>query len=340
MKAAVLTSYGDAKKAFTFKQVKQPIISENEVLIKVEVFGLNFADIMARKGLYADAPKLPAILGYDVVGKVVEAKCDKGKRLIGEKVVAMTRFGGYAEYVKTNIDGLAILSDDIDSNKATALATQYSTAYYAAIECANLFQGSRILIHACAGGVGTAITQIAKYKKCEIIGLTSSDEKCDYLKSIGVDYPINTSNSDYIKQIKSIQKNYKIDASFNAVGGLTFKKDLKILNNGGKLILYGVSSRVDNKKGPIGTIKLLWNFGIMTPIELLISSKSIIGVNMLRIADNKPKILARCLKNVVALTKEGALNPIVGKVFSIDDIAIAHEFLESRKSVGKIVVKT
>ena len=339
MKAAVLTSYGDANKAFTFKEVKNPVIEKNEVLIKVEVFGLNFADVMARRGLYADAPNLPAILGYDVVGIVVDSKCDKGKELIGKKVVAMTRFGGYAEYVKTNIDGLAILSEDIDSNKATALATQYSTAYYSAIECANLFEGSKILIHACAGGVGTAITQIAKYKKCEVIGLASNEEKCDYLKSIGVDYPIDTSKGDYIKQIKSIKKDYKIDASFNAVGGLTFKKDLKILNNGGKLILYGVSSRMKNKKGIFGTIRLLWNFGLMTPVELLISSKSIMGVNMLRIADNKPEILQRCLKNVVALTKKGILNLVVGKVFSIDDIDMAHEYLESRKSIGKIVVK-
>jgi len=101
MKAAVLVRKGDANQAFEIREVEQPKLEAFEVLIKVEAFGLNFADVMARKGMYAAAPAMPSVLGYDVVGEVVEADGEEGKALIGKRVVAMTRFGGYAEYAKT-----------------------------------------------------------------------------------------------------------------------------------------------------------------------------------------------------------------------------------------------
>ena len=227
MKAAVLTAKGDASKAFQIKEVPKPRPKDLEVLIEVEAFGLNFADVMARRGLYNDAPPLPSVLGYDVVGEVVEAVCDNGKKLLVKRVVAMTRFGGYAEYAKTDVSGLAVISKNLEAVKASALATQYCTAYYGAMECTNLFEGDRVLIHAAAGGVGTAITQLAKLRGCEVIGLTSKEEKIEYLKNNGVDHPINISKGDYIDQIKKIS-NEKMDVIFNSVGGKTYKKDIDI----------------------------------------------------------------------------------------------------------------
>jgi len=338
MKAAVLKSYGDAKKTFHIEEVPMPVISINEVIIKVEAFGLNFADVMARRGLYNDAPPLPSILGYDVVGEVVEAVCEEGEKLLGKRVVAMTRFGGYAEFAKTDVSGVAVISNNLASVKASALATQYCTAYYGAMECINLFKGDRVLIHAAAGGVGTAITQLAKIQGCEVIGLTSKEAKMAYLKENGVDHPVNISKVDYIEHIKKISDN-KLDVIFNSVGGKSYKKDMSILDKGGKILLYGVADRLNNSKGILGTVNLLLKFGIMTPIQLMMSSQSIIGINMLRIADHKPKVLKRCLEKVVEMTENGILDPKEGGVFKIDDLGKAHAFLESRNSVGKIVVK-
>ena len=338
MKAAVLIALGDAHKSFQIKEVSKPTINSYEVLIKVEAFGLNFADVMARRGLYNDAPALPSILGYDVVGEVVEAACENGKKFLGKRVVAMTRFGGYAEYAKTDISGLAVISNNLPAVKASALATQYCTAYYGAMECTNLFKGNRVLIHAAAGGVGTAITQLAKLKGCEVIGLTSKEEKIAYLTDNGIDYSINISKGDYIDQIQKISEN-KMDVIFNSVGGKTYKKDMGILDKGGKMLLYGVADRLKNGKGMLGTVNLLLKFGLMTPIQLMMSSQSIIGINMLRIADHKPEVLKRCLEKVVEMTERGSLNPREGGVFKIDDIGKAHAFLESRNSMGKIIVE-
>jgi NADPH:quinone reductase-like Zn-dependent oxidoreductase len=338
MRAAVLVKNGDAKEAFEIQEVPKPVVSELEILIEVEAFGLNFADVMARHGLYKDAPPMPSILGYDVVGKVVEAASDEAQHLVGKRVVAMTRFGGYAEFAKTDYRACAVISDSINAAEATALATQYCTAYYAAYECASLFEGDQVLIHACAGGVGTALTQLAKHKGCTVYGTSGSDAKFDYLRNNGVDYPINYRKEDYSKKLLELSKGKKLDVAFNSVGGTTFKKDMKLLDKGGKSVIYGAAERSGKKGGAFATLGLVWNFGLMTPIQLLMNSQGVIGINMLRIADHKPMVMKRCLEAVVDMTEKKILTPSAGGVFSINEIGEAHAFLEGRTSTGKIAI--
>lgn len=339
MRAAVLVKQGNANEAFEIREVADPILGELDVLIQAEGFGLNFADVMARNGLYKDAPPLPSILGYDMVGKVVKVNHPDASYLLGKRVVAMTRFGGYAEFAKTDYRACAIISDDMAMTKAAALATQYCTAYYAAYECTNLFEGDQVLIHAAAGGVGTALTQLAKNKGCTVYGTTGSDAKFEYLKNNGVDHPINYQITDYAKELLKISNGQKLDIAFNSVGGTTFKKDWQLLEKGGKSIIYGAAERSGKKGGTFATLGLAWNFGIFSPIQLLMNSKGIIGINMLRIADYKPLVIKRCLEEVVRLTEEGTLNPEIGGTFNIEEIGKAHTYLESRKSTGKIAVK-
>jgi len=339
MKAAVLTRVASADKAFEIREVEKPNIFSTEVLIKVEAFGLNYADVMARNGLYGAAPPLPSILGYDVVGEVVEAVSDDAKRLLGKRVVAMTRFGGYAEFAKTDYRACAVISDEMHAAKATALATQYSTAYYAAYECVNLFEGDVVLLHAAAGGVGTAITQLAKLKGAKVIGLTSSDKKIDYLKENGVDFPVNYSKSDYREEVLKLTNNEGVDVAFNSVGGSTFKKDKSVLATGGRQVIYGAAEMSGKRPGIFTKIGIARKFGFLSPIPLMIESKGVIGINMLQIADYKQMVIKRCLEEVVRLTETGKVNPQIGGEFPITEIGNAHAFLESRKSTGKIVVK-
>jgi len=303
MKAAVLVRTGNANHAFEVREVEKPKLDAFDVLIKVEAFGLNFADVMARNGMYAAAPKIPSILGYDVVGEVVEVAGDEGKHLLGKRVVAMTRFGGYAEYAKTDYRACAIISQEMHAAAATALATQYCTAYYAAFECVSLFKGDRVLLHAAAGGVGTAISQLAKIKGCEVFGLTSSDSKFEYLKKQGVDFPINHTKEDYVSQVFDLTKGQRIDVAFNSVGGSTFKKDAKLLEFGGKQVIYGAAEMAGTKGTIFSKLNLVRKFGFYTPISLMIKSQGVIGINMLQIADHKKLVIKRCLEEVVKLTE-------------------------------------
>ena len=336
MKAAVLVKKGPADKAFEIREVEKPKCFPGGVLIKVECFGLNYADVMARLGLYEAAPKKPCIVGYEVVGVVEEVAEEGDQSLIGKRVVAFTRFGGYAEYAVTKADACAEIGD-MPAGEAAAIAVQYATAYYMAYDAINLHHGDRVMIHAGAGGVGTALIQLCKLKGCEIFSNAGSDEKLDYMKSQGADHVMNYRKEEYSETIKKQLGSEKLDATFNPIAGSTFKKDMRLLGAGGKLVLFGGSERTA-KFGPLSSLNFVRKMGLMIPIGLVMGSKSVIGVNMLNIGDEKPHILKRCMKQVVALVKEGKIKPHVGAEFSASDIAKAHSLLESRNSIGKIVV--
>jgi len=336
MKAIKLVQYGKAGDAFQINETLIPEIAEGEVLINVESFGLNFADVMARRGLYGEAPKLPFVPGYEVVGKI-----EKSKSLLfkpGERVVAFTRFGGYAEKVKTDARAVATIPEDMDNGVGVALATQYCTAWHAAYALANVKAGEVVLIHAAAGGVGIALTQLAHLRGCKVIGTAGSDKKIRFLKESGVEFAVNYRKDDFEKTVPEILNGKKPDVIFDPVGGKNFKKSKRILDYGGRIVGYGASDQLNHRKGPVSSVKLLFGFGFLHPVGLIMNSKGVLGVNMLKIADHKPEILQHALHEVVRLTNEGKLKPVVGKEYRAAQIAEAHEFLESRQSIGKIVL--
>lgn len=337
MQAQVLVKNGNSQQAFELRELPDPQPLDHEVLIDVEAFGLNYADVMARLGIYQDCPPLPAIIGYEVVGRVAGLGKDVTGFTKGQRVVAMTRFGGYATQAVSDQRAVTVIPDDMDAGAATALATQYNTAYYAAEELVDLNPGDHILIHAAAGGVGTALIQLAKRHDCVIFGTAGSAEKLDYLRELGVHYPINYREVDFAQEVERLGFKKKLDVVFDPVGGNSIKKGIGLLTSGGRIVCYGASSMSDvNLFQKIG---IAWGFGIWSPIYLMMNSLSIIGLNMLRIADNRPEIIKRCLTNVTDLVAKGELQPVVGGEFSADKIAEAHDFLASRKSIGKVVVK-
>jgi NADPH:quinone reductase-like Zn-dependent oxidoreductase len=336
MKAAVLIKNGDASTAFEMREVPQPAPGEGQVLIKVAAFGLNFADVMARNGMYKEAPPLPAILGYDVAGFIEAVGTNVSGLKQGDRVVAMTRFGGYAEYAVTNATAVAVLPAGMDMGAATALATQYCTAWYAAAELINLYKGDKVLIQSGAGGVGTALIQYAKYKGCEIFSTAGSADKLKYLSALGVQHPINYSIQDFESEIKKHTGGKGVDAIFDAVGGSSVKKGIRSLAAGGRMICFGAA--VINGKNIFGKINAALGFGFYHPLMLMVSSKAIMGVNMLRIADEKPAVVQRCLQQVIKLTEEGIFKPALAKAFKVSEIGAAHAYLEERKSMGKIAV--
>lgn len=337
MKAAFLIKHGQAKTAFEIRDIKLPPIKNGEVLIKVEGFGLNFADVMARLGLYPAAPSLPGIVGYDVVGTVQEKGSSVTDLAIGDRVTAMTRFGGYATHAIAPQLSVAKISKDMPVGVAAALTTQYCTAYHMAEEMVRLFPGDRVLIHAAAGGVGTALVQIALHRKCIVYGTAGSPEKIEKLKNAGVHHPINYRETDFHESIKQSNSGVGLDAIFDPIGGKSVKKGMQLLGAGGRMVVFGASS-LTNSTNIIGKMKVLFGFGLYHPIKLLGPSKALIGVNMLQIADKRPDKLSRALGQVVKWTEAGILTPQVGGTYSIDQLAEAHHKLEHRETTGKLVI--
>ncbi|MFN2429757.1 MAG: zinc-binding alcohol dehydrogenase family protein [Cryomorphaceae bacterium] len=338
MKAFVLHQFGTPEEAFEVRDVAVPECGSSQVLIKVEAFGLNFADVLARKGLYPDVPDRPCVLGYEVVGTVEAQGEEVSENMIGKRVVGLTRFGGYAEYAVTDFRACGILSDGYDAGKALALATQYTTARVCLAESMNLYPGDKVLVHAAAGGVGIALCQMAINAGCEVYGTAGSAKKLDFLREMGVHHPVNYRESDYAAVIGKKLNGGKLDATFNSLAGKSVKKDLKLLGAGGKLVIFGAASRVGGLGGFFGSLKLLFQTGFFTPLRLIMSSKSIIGINILKLGDRKPQVVAKCLSEVVSEAEGGKLNPMVKEKYNVNELGRAHLALEKRSSIGKVAV--
>jgi NADPH2:quinone reductase len=341
MKAYFLIKNGDSKTAFELRDIQKPVPGDDEVIIESETFGLNFADVMARLGYYKACPPLPAVIGYDAVGKII----DKGKNVarlqIGQRVVALTRFGGYSQAVAVNQDGVTPVPENSDAAELTALATQYVTAYYASSVAMQLHEGEHVLIQAAAGGVGTALIQFAKRKNCIVYGTAGSKEKLDFIKNLGVDYPINSREENFYESIRKIKGDKGIDVIFDSIGGNSVKKGINLLAPCGRIAIYGAAQIAGNgnDKSLFRQLKTLWGFGKYSPTRFFGESQSLIGINMLKIGDFKSSIIQDSLKEVVKLYETGEIKPTVGKVFSHTQLAEAHEMLQKRQTVGKIAVK-
>ncbi len=331
---------GTAKEAFQLRESEILSGKLGHIRVEVEGFGINFADIMARKGLYQDAPPLPCVVGYESVGRTMDEAVIDGKTIpAGTRVVAFSRFGGYSTHVLADERAVQPIPDEIPLGEALALAVQYCTAYHCAEERVSIFPEDHVLVQAAAGGVGTALVQLLKRKGCTIYGTAGSEEKLKYIHAQGVHVPINYLKQDFAKVIKDKLGNRGLDVVFDSLGGKSFSDGFKALGKGGRIVGYGAAEQVAGGLAAINQLKLAANFGLFSPIQLLMSSKAMIGVNMLHIADDRPEVLARTMKAVVALWKNGEIKPVVGGEFPADQLAEAHEFVEGRKSMGKVAVR-
>ncbi len=292
-----------------------------------------------RQGLYREAPDFPFIPGYDAVGIVEKVGKHADQSLLGKRVVVMCKFGGYAEYIATPVMGVGEIPETLESATATALGTQYLTAWYMAIHLQNILPGDKVLIHAAAGGVGTALVQLCKWKGAEIYATAGSAEKIKMLQKSGVKKAINYKESDYAEVLKNELGDERLQVSFNAIAGSTFKKDLKLLGSGGNFHMFGAAERSGQKGGFFSTFSLLRKMGLLLPIMLMAKSRSILGTNMLKIAEFRPQVIKNGLNQLLELHSQGHIKPIIGEVFPHENLTEAHTILENRGSKGKLVVK-
>ena len=338
MKAAFLVRNGAANNAFEIKETNSPQPKDHEVLIQVETFGLNYADVMARNGIYAAAPPLPSVLGYEAVGTVLGFGKDVSTFKIGDRVLAFTRFGAYAEQCVAHHEAVTILPKEIPNDIATALATQYCTAIYSADWMANIKPFERVLIHAGAGGVGHGLIQYAKQVGCEIVATAGSEEKIAYLKSLGVDTVINYSSVNFKEELESKFGSRPVNAIFDPIGGKNYKLNRHLLAVGGRMIMFGISSFSKKKGTLIDKLQLTAQFGFLSPLEFLIKSNGVIGVNMLHIADENPTIINQLLKQSIQGYLDGVFKPEIAFSGKVTEISKAHEMLENRGTIGKLAV--
>ncbi|MFM7596131.1 MAG: zinc-binding alcohol dehydrogenase family protein [Flavobacteriales bacterium] len=332
-----LVKAGSAKASFECRRFISPELLPGQFRVRVSAFGLNFADVMARRGKYREAPSFPFIPGYDFVGVVEHVFNEDDTHWIGKRVAGFSRFGGYATSVITTAAALVEIGD-MDSGDALSLCTQGVTASFMADQISDAHKGRFALVHAAAGGVGSLLLQFLHLKGLKTIAKVSSSEKSVVLQSIRPTHIIVSDQQTYDQSVKKILGNELLIASFNAVAGNTVRKDLSLIGSGGKLFLFGGAGLLQAKFGIFSLLNFARKTGFFSPIPFMMQSKGLIGVNLLKIADSSPSVLSFHLNHVFKLYQDNLINPLPATAFNHQELCQAHELLESGKSTGKIVI--
>jgi NADPH:quinone reductase-like Zn-dependent oxidoreductase len=342
VKALVLTGTGGPE-VLRVQDRPDPPVGPGEVRIAVRAAGLNFADTMARLGLYPDAPKTPCVLGYEVAGEVESLGEGVESLSAGDRVFAGTRFGGQAELVTVPAEQAFPLPERLSFEQGAAIIVNYTTAYAALIVMGSLREGDRVLIHAAAGGVGIAATQIARNAgAAEIIG-TASAAKHEAIRAQGVTAAIDYRGADFESETMRITGGEGIDLAIDAIGPSSFRKDYRLLRPGGRLVMYGLSEATkDGRRDLPATLRSLMRMPTATlpwwkSLSMMNENKGVFGLNMLSWWEREGSLNRAALPLLPDL-EAGRLEPVVAESFPFERAGDAHMFLGERRNVGKVVL--
>jgi synaptic vesicle membrane protein VAT-1 len=321
----------------TLRDAPDPEPGAGQVRVRVAAAGVNFADVLARMGLYPDAPKLPTVVGYEVSGTVDKLGPGVTGPAVGTRVLSLTRFGGYSDVVCVPSDLTIPLPDALSFEKAAAIPVTYLTAWIMLVYLGGVKKGDKVLVHAAAGGVGQAALQICRWRGAEVIG-TASAGKHARLKELGCAHCVDYTSQDFEVEVKRITNGRGVDIALDAVGGESFKKSYRSLASLGRLYLFGVSSFAPGtRRSILSALAGLWAMPSFKPIPLMNDNRGVMGVNMGHLWDRGAQ-LKGMLDEIVALVKDGTLDPVVDKTFPFAAASDAHAHIQARGNFGKVLL--
>ena len=344
MHAMVVRRYGPPE-VLEWREVPDPNPGAGQVVIRVKAVGINFADILARLGVYSGTPKPPFVPGLELAGEIEEVggrtedvgTASTPALKAGSRVAALTRFNAYAERVVVDSSQAFPIPDAMSFEEAAAIPVNYLTAWQSMFEMGNLRAGDRILITSAAGGVGVAAVQLARARGLITFG-TAGPAKQDFLQQIGVDHPIDYTRENFLDVVRRVVPE-GIEMAFDAVGGKSYAQSYKCLGPMGRLVVYGFSTVV----GPKGKLSYLHAAKEMLqtprfkPLELIDRNIAVIGVHMGKLG-KKSGIMKGQLEEIFRMYHTGQVKPVIGKSFALAEAAAAHRYIHERKNVGKVVL--
>jgi NADPH:quinone reductase-like Zn-dependent oxidoreductase len=321
------------------REAPDPVPAAGEVRIRVAASGINFADLSARMGLYPDAPPIPCVVGYEVSGTVdgvgdgVEGLED------GAEVVALTRFGGYADVICVPHNQVVRVPEGVPLRTAAGVPVNYLTAWLMLIDLGNLRSDHTVLVHAAAGGVGQAALQICKMRGATVIG-TASASKHERLREVGIDHCIDYRTEDFETEVMRITNGLGVDIVLDAVGGESFAKSYRCLRHLGRLFMFGASSFMpDQKRRLIPLLRGVINTPKFKPFDLLDKNRGVFGVNLGHLWHETERSRA-VFEQVMAKIGDGTLAPVIDRECGFDEVVQAHTYIQERKNFGKVLLVT
>lgn len=335
MKRLVIPRYGPPE-VLEVRGAPEPVIKAGEVLIRVHQAGINFSDLLARQGLYPDAPPLPCTVGYEVAGVVSATAPDVTVHRPGDRVVALTRHGGQSEVVAVPVSRVFPLPDGWSLAEGAALPVVYLTAHQMLVRVAAAQAGETVLVHSAAGGVGLAVAELGRILGLRVIGLASA-AKHEVLRTYGVE-PLDRQDRKWPDAVRRLAPQ-GIDVVLDPVGGRTFRRGYELLAPGGRLVMYGAASLADGSRRNLAlTVWRLARFPWFHPLPLMNDNRGVMGVNVGHLWDAdamlRPQLLA-----LLRYAAEGRIRPRVDRVFPLAEAAAAHRFIQERRNIGKVLLE-
>jgi NADPH:quinone reductase-like Zn-dependent oxidoreductase len=332
MRAVVIPKHGDHSVLVVQERPDPPPPGPGQVRVDVRACGVNFADTLARVGLYEEAPPLPAVVGYEVSGIVTAVGEGVTTPAVGDRVMAGTRFGGYADTINVTASDVIALPDTLSFEQGAAIPVNYATAWAALRGFGSLQPGERVLIHAAGGGVGISALQLAKAAGAEVHG-TASPGKHARLAELGLDRAIDYRQDGWWKGLPSY------DLILDAIGGRSFQRSYALLRAGGRLVAYGASSIQEGEKRSYARVlpqaaRMFRGFNL---IDQMSTSKAVIGLNMLALWDDRGT-LEPWITPLAAALADGTVDPVVHAAVPFADAPEAHRIIAARENVGKVVL--
>ena len=337
MRAVFCTRRGGPE-VLQVREVADPEPGPGQVRIAVRAAGVNFADVMARLGLYPDAPRLPAVLGYEVAGEVDAVGPGVEHRRPGDRVIAMVRFGGQAERVVVRSEQALSMPADMTFEQGAALPVNYLTAYHSLFRVAGLAAGRTVLVHMAAGGVGIAVLQLCRTVPGVTVIGTASASKHEVIRGEGCDHPVDYRTLDYAAEVRRITGGRGVDVVLDPLGGADWKKGYDLLRPGGMLVAYGFAILASGpRRSVLGALRQLATVPRFSPLGLMDHNRAVAGVNMGHLW-GEPEMVLGELRALLALFREGKLRPRIDSTFRFEEAGKAHERLQGRGSIGKVLL--
>ncbi len=330
MRAVVITKHGGPE-VLEVQERPSPSLGPGEVRIEVAAAGINFADVMARMGLYPDAPKTPCVVGYEVAGTILEVADGVAGLQPGQRVMAGTKFGGYASEVVVVAGDVVALPDRLSFEQGAAIPVNYATAWAGLIGYGSLQASERVLVHSAGGGVGIAATQIAKRAGAEVYG-TASPAKHARCLELGVDHALDYTKPGWERGLP------QFDVILDAVGGRSFRRSYSLLGPGGRLVAFGASALVSGeRRNPVAALRGVASMPRFNLIKQMSESKAVIGLNMLSLWKGRGT-LEPWITPLREMLDDATIEPVLAGAFPFEEAGAAQSMIVERRNLGKVVL--
>ena len=313
-----------------------PVPQSDQVCVRIHRAGINFAELMMRQGLYGSSPDFPFTPGYEASGIVIGVGDQVATLKEGDRVLAMTGFGGYSEKVCLDARRVIHIPDSVSFDQAAAIPVTYGTAFHMLVHLGRISKGDSVLIHHAAGGVGTAVAQICRSFGSSLIVGTASTPKRDFVESMGMRF-VDREREDFEEVCKDLTDGKGVHHAIDPVGGSHLLRSYKSLRKGGKLYYFGASAAVKGeRRSRLSELRMWWGMPRFDPLKLMTSNKAVFGVHMGLLEDEA--VFKGHLASLSEMLEEGEIDPVIDSVWRFEKVAEAQMHMHDRKNRGKVLL--